>query len=127
MDDVEEVGNPDEIDLDMDDSDDEDPKATEEKPAGSETVEKEMTTSVGAEPIESIDEVAAIPDPEIAKAKVHEFAGTAVEEVEQAKEAILAEEETCDGKGLETRFLALDKCGFGRDFIQVRSTHALQT
>jgi hypothetical protein len=115
----EEVGNPDEIDLEMDDSEDEEPKAAEAKTTDPVTVDKEVTVEAGAESIESIDDVAAIPDPEVAKEKVHEFAGTAEEEVEQAKEAILAEEETCDGKGLETRFLALDKCGFGRDFIQV--------
>jgi lariat debranching enzyme len=115
----EEVGNPDEIDLEMDDSEDGEPKAAEAKTTDPVTVDNEVLAEAGAEPIESVDEVAAIPDPEVAKEKVHEFAGTAVEEVEQAKEAILAEEETCDGKGLETRFLALDKCGFGRDFIQV--------
>lgn len=121
LDEAEEVVNPDEIDLDMDDSEDEEPTDKQDTKTESIPVDQEApSTSVNPkEPIESIDQVADIPDPEVAKAKVHEFAGTAMEEVEQVKEALLAEEDVPTGKGLETRFLALDKCGFGRDFIQV--------
>jgi hypothetical protein len=123
-----EVGNPGEIDLGMNDSEAEEPKASEDKNTDSVTVDEGVTaTEVRAERIESMDEVAEIPDAEVATDKVHEFAGTAVEEVEQVKEAFLAEEETCDGKGLETRFLALDKCGFGRDFIQAIIRRLIQS
>lgn len=113
--DEEKGGNPDEIDLDVD-SDDEEPRddVAESKPAEQ---TQPTTTSI---PLESIDQVASLPETE-AREKVHEVAGTDLEDVEHAKEAIVAEETMEEeGAGLETRFLALDKCGFGRDFIQVR-------
>lgn len=111
--------NADEIDLGMDDSDDEEPSTQQETTTESVPVNQEVPTTT--EPIESIDQVASIPDAEFAKEAVHDFAGTAKEEVEQVNGAIMAED-AADGRGLETRFLALDKCGFGRDFIQVSVT-----
>lgn len=113
------VENPDEIDLNMDDSDDEPAQDVAEKPAGQ--TKAPETTQTAAIPMESIDQVPTA-DPEAAKETVHALVGTEPQEVEKAKEAIAEEESTAPGEeGLETRFLALDKCGFGRDFIQVRT------
>lgn len=148
---VQDVGNPDEIDLGMDDSDDEEPAvqqntkpmenadeidlgtddSDDEEPCThqettTEAVPADQEAPTATEPIDSIDQVASIPDAEFAKEAVHDFAGTAKEEVEQAKEAIMAED-AADGRGLETRFLALDKCGFGRDFIQVSVSCAFRS
>lgn len=107
--DEDKAGNPDEIELDMD-SDDELQKDDDAA---------EQTQPTMGIPLESIDQVASLSETE-AREKVHEVAGTEVEDVQHAKEAIVAEETMDEGAGLETRFLALDKCGFGRDFIQVR-------
>lgn len=111
--DDEEVGNPDKIDLDIDDSEDEEPRTNIEDPV--------RGVTGPAIPMESIDQVAG-QDPAAARETVHQVAGTEVEQVLEAREEILAEEAREGGapSGLETRFLALDKCGFGRDFIQVR-------
>lgn len=110
--DEDKAGNPDEIELDMD-SDDE---LQKDDDAAEQTQPTRTASSI---PLESIDQVASLPETE-AREKVHEIAGTEVEDVQHAKEAIVAEETMDEGAGLETRFLALDKCGFGRDFIQVR-------
>lgn len=113
------VENPDEIDLNMDDSDNE-----QAQPIAEDKSKKDPTSpeapATAAIPLESIDRAADLPDPE-ARETVHQLAGTEPEQVDKTKKAIVAEEATAPSDaGLETRFLALDKCGFGRDFIQVR-------
>jgi hypothetical protein len=126
-----EIVNPDKIDLDMDDSDDE--ELAEEAPCtGTKSDQQVEVTSNQEEPAnipeESVDQVEKESDPEAVREKVHELAGTSMDDIMEAKDMILAEEETGTSEqdatkpGLETRFLALDKCGFGRDFIQVCRT-----
>ncbi|KAJ9123081.1 hypothetical protein QFC22_001271 [Naganishia vaughanmartiniae] len=122
-----EAVNPDKIDLDMDDSDDEEPaddapcSVAKSDPQAENTPAQEELSNI---PEESVDQVEKESEPQAVREKVHELAGTSIEEVAEAKETILAEEESgtveqdTANPGLETRFLALDKCGFGRDFIQ---------
>ncbi|KAJ9112607.1 hypothetical protein QFC19_000627 [Naganishia cerealis] len=129
LDDDEEVENtnPDKIDLDMDDSDDEEP-ANDVPCTGVSSDQHAARTSNQEDPsdipLESIEQAEKQSDPQAARDKLHEIAGTSPQQVIEAKDAIIAEEESeciaaeTTQKGLETRFLALDKCGFGRDFIQ---------